>query len=118
MKVVLNEKINLQTHQIFSDLHKFSKGHLGSEGVILLVLGMGALEALVIRHCKWMAACILKNIQSKSIFLVLIYHLHTSFARDCRGPIAGESRRRKLRHGRAQWPSRQGWWSNAGRGGR
>ena len=80
--MVLNKKIDLQTHQIFSDLHKFSKGHFGSEGVILLVLGMGALEALVIRHCKWMAACILKNIQSKSIFLVLIYHLHTSFPRE------------------------------------
>ena len=57
------QKKYLQTHQIFSDLNKFSKGHLGSEGVILLVLGMGALEALVIRHCKWMAACVLRNIQ-------------------------------------------------------
>ena len=59
----IKQKNYLQTHQIFSDLHKFSKGHFGSEGVILLVLGMGALEALVIRHCKWMAACVLRNIQ-------------------------------------------------------
>ena len=61
------QKKYLQTHQIFSDLNKFSKGHLGSEGVILLVLGMGALEALVIRHCKWMAACVYAEMFNKNL---------------------------------------------------
>ena len=54
-KVVLNK--HFETHQIFSDLHEFFKSHLRSEGVILFVLSVGALEALIIGHRKWMAAC-------------------------------------------------------------
>ena len=62
------------SHQILCDLDELQEGDLWSEGVVLLVLGVCALQALIVDNSKRVAACTVNSMQR---FLGRFYSLIT-----------------------------------------